>query len=219
MTRVLCATVWNAKLGYDLNLWRKHIKNQTRPPDAVHIEPDPEKFSHWARNVSYARDQCRLKALKEGYDYLWFVDVDVLVPKSALETLLKMNVDIACGRYRHKEEGVPFFWFIEYVPPERRKKTAKRYGKPVLFEEVVYFGSQPRRIYKAGTGCMLIHRRVLEKVPFPKKVPRGWTEDIIYSIVARGHGFEIWAVPKVDCKHIGPSNQPLKMERGGIPAK
>jgi hypothetical protein len=219
MTRVLCATIYNPKLGYSLKLWRKHVDKQTRPPDTVHVEPDPEKFDYWDVNVSYAREQCRKKMLEEGYDYLWFIDVDVLVPPHALETLLELNKDIACGRYRHKEEKVPFFWFYEYVPPERRAATKERYGKEAIFEDVFYMGDATRRINKAGTGCMLIHRRVLEQIPFPLKVPKKWTEDVIYSILAETFGFEIWAVPSVDCKHIGPSQQLLKIERGGIPTR
>jgi len=215
----MAATVYNPKLGYDLKLWRKHIDNQTRRPDLVHVEPDPEKFNYWDENVSYAREQCRLKALKNGYAYIWFVDVDVLVPADALEKLLDVNGDIVCGKYRHKEEGLPFFWFYEYVPPERRAAAAKRYGKQVVLEDVFYMGSQTRRINKAGTGCMLIRRNVLERIPFPLKVPKKWTEDVIYSIMAEALGFEIWAVPSVDCKHVGPSAQPLKIERGGIPTR
>jgi hypothetical protein len=220
MAKVICATIWNPKLGYDLDLWKEHIQNQTRLPDEIHIEPDPEKFDYWDKNVSYARERCRLKALREGYDYLWFVDVDVLVPPHALETLLKMNVDMASGKYRHKEDGVPFFWYYEYVPLERREETKKKYGHPVVFEDVIYLGDEPRRVNKVGTGCLLISRKVFEKVAFPMKIPKQWTEDVIYSVMADlVYGFEIWAVPTVDCKHIGPSYQPLKIERGGIPIR
>ena len=95
--RVLCATVYNEKLGYDLAFWATAIRSQTRPPDAIHVEPDPDNpYRYWAENVSHAREQCRLRAIRQGFDFLWFSDVDTIPPPHALEILLKANVDVAC---------------------------------------------------------------------------------------------------------------------------
>jgi len=112
-------------------------------------------------------------------------------------------------------DGVPGWWQIEYIPPHIRKIAEKHYGKKVVFQDKIYTGTKPARIYKAGTGCMLIKKRVLEVCAFPKKVPPSWTEDVIFSLVAFANGFEIWALPSVRCKHIGPTLAPLKAERDG----
>jgi len=213
--KVLCATVYNPKLGYDLNLWLKHIKAQSLPVADILVEPDPEKFDYWARNVSYAREQCRRKFLEGDYTHLWFEDIDTLPPKNALEEMSKLDKDVVCAFYPSKPDGVPGWWQMEYIPPHIRDIASKHYGKRVVMDEHIYMGTRPARIHKAGTGCMLIKRKVLEVCPFPEKVPRTWTEDIIYSIIINALGFEIWALPSVRCQHIGPTLAPLKAERNG----
>jgi len=224
--KVLCATVYNSKLGYDLTLWQRHIDKQTRMPDAIHIEPDPDDPNkYWDENVSYAREQCRLKAIRQGFDYLWFQDVDTLPPPHCLATLLVAGKDVACGRYYHKTDRlpdgrrIPMFWHYRYVPPEEREACKKRYGKDVVIEDWFYLGEETAKINKAGTGCMLISRKVFQRVGFPKKVPLNCTEDILYSIMVNAMEYEIWAVPSVTCEHIGPSDSALKIKRGGIPIR
>jgi len=96
--KVLCATVYNPKLGYDLDLWLRHIKAQTVPVADIHVEPDPERFNYWAKNVSYAREKCRKKCLEGDYTHLWFEDVDTLPPRNALEEMLKLDKDVEGGR-------------------------------------------------------------------------------------------------------------------------
>ena len=197
-------------------MWRQYIDAQTRKPDAIHVQTEPDDPNrYWDENVSIAREICRQKAIREGYDYLWYVDTDVLVPAHGLEELIRLDKDIVAGKYCHKEDGTPFFWKTEYVPPERREEAEKRYGKPTIIEEWVYVGNQPAQIHKAGTGCMLIKRKVFQRVGFPKKVPQPWTEDIIFCVAVMTEGFELWAHPGVLCQHIGASNPPQKLARVG----
>jgi len=218
---ILLCTVVNPKLGYDEELWRRYnVKKQTRRPDEVWMEPDKEETDYWDTNVSLARERCRQRFLQSKHTHLLFVDLDVWMCRKGLKLLLKLDKPIVAGKYLHKEDKVPFLWYYEYVPPERRLETAKRYGKPVILEDVFYTGNQPRPINKAGTGCLLIKREVAEKVPFPKEVPKEWTEDVIWSVTANQvHGYEIWAQPKCLCQHVGPSHQPLKIEKRGMPTR
>ena len=222
--KVLCATIYNEKLGYDLTTWEHSIRAQTREVDALHIEPDPDNpHRYWAENVSFAREQCRLRAIRQGFTHLWFVDVDTIPPPNALETLLKANGDVACGRYYHKTdrfptgERKPMFWLYRFVPENEREAARERYGKVTIIEDWFYLGEETAEINKAGTGCMLISRRVFQRVPFPEIVPKNCTEDVIYSIMVNAMGYKIFAVPSVTCDHIGPVSPKLKEDRGGFP--
>jgi GT2 family glycosyltransferase len=213
--KVLCATVYNKKLGYDLIRWGEAINKQTRQPDAIHIEPDPDDpTKYWNENVSLARERCRQRAIAQGFDYLWFSDVDTIPPPHALETLLKTKVDVACGRYYHKvDKNAPMFWYYRLVPPEERDAVKKRYGKPTIIEDWFYLGEETMEINKAGTGCMLISRPVFQRIAFQKKIPRNCTEDVLYSIMVNAMGYKIFAVPSVTCDHIGPVSPKLKEQR------
>lgn len=216
--KVLCATVYNEKLGYDIVRWAEAIDKQTRKPDAIHVEPDPDNpYRFWAENVSWAREQCRQRAIRQDFDYLWFSDVDTIPPSHALETLLKTDVDVACGRYYHKTDmDKPMFWYYRLVPPEERAAAKERYGKPVVIEDWFYTKEETAEINKAGTGCMLIARKVFQRVPFPEVVRRDCTEDVLYSIMVNAMGYKIFAVPSVTCEHVGPARPRLKEERGGL---
>ena len=99
--------------------------------------------------------------LDGGHDYLWIVESDIIPPADALEKLLALNTDIASGAYifrrgspvlnvfRHIHGKVTPDETIDRFPEIRRPN----WGKPV-------------RCSGAGIGCLLVSRRVVEKVPF-----------------------------------------------------
>jgi hypothetical protein len=57
----------------------------------------------------------------------------------------------------------------------------------------------------AGFGCVLVHRSVFEvlDVPYFKFLPDKCSEDFYFFVKARQKGFELWADPSLDLKHIG----------------
>ncbi len=113
------------------------------------------------------------RVINEGFDYLWIVEADVVVPENALSHLLSCNVDVSAGI-------MPFHF---YEQNNRRFEVHKdmmitgfvlpdKDGKPTFDIQVLYLkdikdkllvGSREHPIFN-GTGCILIKRSVLEKI-------------------------------------------------------
>lgn len=67
----------------------------------LNLERPPETMSEvrtYARySVAMARNVAAKEAVDGGFDYLWFVDSDMIVPPDALTRLLKLDAEFATG--------------------------------------------------------------------------------------------------------------------------
>jgi hypothetical protein len=112
------------------------------------------------------------RVVNEGFDYLWMVEADVVVPTNALSHLLSDNVDVACG-------VIPYHFFAQYpqFPVYKDLMTTgyiilDKQGQPTFdivnlylrdIKDKLLFGSKEYPIFN-GTSCILIKKAVLEKV-------------------------------------------------------
>jgi len=139
-------------------------------------------------NTSENRNYIAAKAVNNGSSHLFFVDDDMIFPSDTLDRLLEHDKDIVGGVYMtkyDKQEPV-----VEYLDEER-----------------------PTGLFKVaaiGTGCLLI------KIDVFKKLPQSWfkyewydngmvkrSHDWIFCEDARNMGYDVWADPTLDIKHIG----------------
>ncbi|MBI2982279.1 MAG: hypothetical protein HYY44_08345 [Deltaproteobacteria bacterium] len=126
--------------------------------------------------------------------HLFFVDADILLPSDALMRLLEANAPIVSGLY-HKR-----------IPPH--EPMAFTQGKKGI-EPIGLKGPHLREVEMVGAGCLLIQRKVFEKIPFPWFESR-WSktghlsEDFHFCRKARKAGFEILVDRKVRPLHIEP---------------
>lgn len=172
-----------------------------------------------------ARNAIALEALKNNFDYLFFVDDDNPIPTDTLEKLLECDKDIViapilsrnpnkdgkhdlCAFYSEELEGV----VID--------------GKPLrIYKNITDFRDTGHlhKIDAGGTGCMLIKRKVLEAlhtkykdyifengdIRFPKTVVGGieydrrtMSEDCEFCERAVDAGFEVWLDERVRPIHL-----------------
>ena len=102
--------------------------------------------------VYMARDMIVKKALEnETTDYVWFVDSDIIVNKDTLNVLVKDDADIVTGCYPFKSE------------------TGSVVGLDMNLETITMYDLMKKRrnlvkISRAGMGCCLIKKQVLEDV-------------------------------------------------------
>lgn len=179
------------------------------------------------QRIDKARNAIAMEALKNGFDYLFFVDDDNPIPPDTLEKLLMDDKDVVIapilGRNPNKEGAYPLCAFY------KREITAD--GKKLnLYENVTELkGKGPlHRIDAAGTGCMLIKRRVLEKmfkkygeymfefgdIKFKKPVVvdgkeykrRTMSEDCEFSERVINEGFKVWLDDRIRPLHMTVSN-------------
>ena len=165
-------------------------------------------------------DKCRnffvKQALDGGFDYLFMVDDDNPIPPETLEKLLEGDKDIITVPIlsRNPIEGGEYPMCAFYREDRKIKKKTIPYYIPIKkFKE----GGYLHKIDAAGTGCILIKRKVLEKISKEYEYPfefgditvegqrRTMSEDAEFSERAVKCGFEIWLDESIVPVHIGRS--------------
>lgn len=149
-------------------------------------------FDH-ARNVGAE------SAIANSYKWLFFLDDDVIPPDNVIERLCNHNLDIVSGLYHRRHSGLEPV-MLNNVQGGRQYITDYTPGSIVKADYV-------------GAGCLLIHRRVLEKIQYPwfewlcdrrdLKEPQRISEDYAFCDKARKYGFQIHVDTGIQCLHAG----------------
>lgn len=159
--------------------------------------------------IQRARNVITRGFLDTEFERLFFIDADIEFTPDDVAKLWNMDTDIAVGIYPMKR--LDRDWYAAWHKGEL-VQDLDRFTGPI---EVDY----------AGTGFMMIHRRVFEKMKeaWPEKThaesdyqncflwfdprlsPDGWymSEDYAFCVDARSLGFKIMADPSVRLIHHG----------------
>lgn len=116
--------------------------------------------------VEYQRNILCKAFLRSDAEWLWFIDSDMMPKKNVMELLdMLPGSDIVAGIYPiPSEAGNPIVWSVYDYVPESRDKWCYDRSLSGGFVPMEFDFDHPE-ILEAGaaaTGCMLIHRRVLE---------------------------------------------------------
>lgn len=126
--------------------------------------------------------------LNDFYDFLLNVEDDIVPPPHALLELLKTSGDVCLGIYPERKSKVGNTdWLV--VQEWNKNPEAKQAITEMRDFEIKGSG---------GMGCILISRRVLEKVEFPECL--GF--DHYWFSLLRHKNFKVVATPRVQCKHL-----------------
>lgn len=170
---------------------------------------------HWPANsyattlmgmpFDHARNTAAQSALTQGFEWLFFLDTDVCPPMDTIQRLQAHGRDIAGGvYYRRAQPLVPCM--LRYGADGKSAEWVTKWEPQGSLIEVDLI----------GTGCLLIHRRVLERMAKPHfrweldpdlqpniADPRH-SEDFSFCRRAkRDAGFQIFADTSVIAEHIG----------------
>jgi len=145
-------------------------------------------------NILRKYQQARQLALDGGFDALFSVESDIILHPLALERLSRLECDVACGLYvsRHTTRR----WLSLTALDKCRGKSLSEnpeLAKHLWGGAVVTVG--------AGLGCTLIHRRVLEQIPF-RKDEGGAACDWAFALDCQDKGFRTMHDLGVVCGHI-----------------
>lgn len=148
------------------------------------------------------------------YDYIMWIDSDIIFKTEDLIELLKMNKDIASGWYAQSNGGVLSnqTTVVEHI--DMKELYEKGSNKYETIEDMAR-KTEPFKVDYCGFGWMLIKKGVYEKIPYPWFVPRViqlqkpdgtiledvCSEDISMCEDFRKYGFDIWVHPKVRVGH------------------
>ena len=164
-------------------------------------QPLPSKAPELARNYAIADflENHRRKT------HIFFLDDDS-TPKNnfAIELLLRHDKPVICGvtpiwRYGKSLKDFSLLWSAVIQKPDGKLDN-------IGVDELP---KKPFKAYRTGGTCLLIERKVLEKLepPYQKTTFNDTvtdvklSEDMYFSDKIRKAGFEIWCDPKVICSH------------------
>lgn len=175
--------------------WALGLRNLQIPG---HISPVSGMPYDMARNTI-----CQ-QVLQNGYEFVFFLDSDVIPPPDTIHRLMAHRQPFISGVYHRRSppHGIPVMlkggkWITEY--PANR-----------LIE-----------VDLVGAGCLLIHRSVLERVPHQRpeagktyfdwrvdckgKLPDGecLSEDFTLCSHVKKYGIQVLVDTSIQCRHIG----------------
>jgi hypothetical protein len=155
----------------------------------------------------HARNEACKQCLIEGWDYLFFLDSDVIPPADAIQRLIQKGKPIISGLYcrRSSPHAVP----VAIKDGQWLTTLPKNKNNPLV------------EVHQVGAGCLLIRRNVLEQLP-PQREGKHWfdwkvdmrghnifpdnqclSEDFTFSQHAIKNGFKVILDTSVRCKHVG----------------
>jgi hypothetical protein len=175
------------------------------------------------QRVDKARNHMAMECLSGNFDYLFFVDDDNPIPPNTLEMFLEDDKDIVVAPILSRNP----------VPPDMKHPLCAFYaedaktkkGNIPIYIPIKKFREKGslHKVDAAGTGCMLIKRKVLEVLNkkhqdlifefgdtrFPpvefkgKKIDRRtMSEDAEFCERATKAGFEIWLDSRIRPIHL-----------------
>jgi hypothetical protein len=144
------------------------------------------------RNVAAQFMLARDKALLDGYDALWCVEHDMIIPSDALGKLWDTGAAVAYGVY-----------MLRHTYVVNARKLGAGHGQsfstdPDALADAIRCEVVP--VNGVGCGCTLVRRDALERVPF--RMEDGVTVDVTFAADCREAGVAQVAHFGVLCGHI-----------------
>ena len=181
-------------------------------PEGVQVDL---KIVH-AYHVSKGRNELAMHAINNGYNYLFFVDSDVVIPPYTLERLLAANTLVVNGTYPRKEKDTitnanPYTTLYRH---DRRNLNKINFSPFFMAQsELPANGVVP--VDAAGLGCTLIKVDVFyilggrdwfhfaEEQSEIHYGPYCLGEDLYFYRECLRHNIQPYAEGSVRCGHVG----------------
>lgn len=153
----------------------------------------------------HARNSACEKALECDFQWLMFLDDDVIPPPDAFFRLAGRDKDIISGLYIRRNDPIAPVMLRE--SPSGPQFVDSFTAGDLLDVDLV------------GAGCLLIRRKVIETMKTPwfewlvdrKDIPPEdrCSEDFAFCRAARRAGFKIYVDTSVQCRHVGVGKSEL----------
>lgn len=174
------------------------------------------------------RNLLREKALKEGFDYFFNLDQDVIPPLDVLKRLVVHNKDIVTGIYdsdvfiNGKIEARPVAYVYHTKEEiENLKKMSKdqikEYSNDLFsalqannwdfedsYRQLSFDDIKDKvliEIKMCGTGCIFVSSKTLKQIPFRYNSSAGF-DDALFCKEAIQKNFKVYADCSVKCMHL-----------------
>lgn len=199
---------------------------------------NPKELNH-LHMLAHVREEIRQYFLKNDYDFLFFLDQDIFIPKNGIQRLLSYNKDHV-GFYVHvfykpnrlpcvlksgeiiMGKGLQYFSFKEINAYKKfvrafldNKLTIQEKGLiPFIIKDLEH--PNLFKTYGVGIGCLMIKRKVLEQCAFRTHPTFLWGEDLWYFAEANDKKFEFWCDSNVRATHKNTDWEIIKKSKGSL---
>ena len=171
--------------------------------------------------VNFARCKCLNADVNRGknqkpfngehYDYLMWIDSDIIFNINSFLELIKMDKDIASGWYSQPSGSLSKGSFTTPVVENMNDEYFKKHGfYQFLSAKEIKDKKEKFKVDYIGFGWVLIKQGVFEKIKYPWFAPKFMklndniedvcSEDVSFCIDAKKENFDIWVNPKA---HVG----------------
>ena len=195
--------------------WCLNFKNMILPIGS-------QVFMSRGMPIDVTRESMVRSALANGFEWIFFLDSDVILPQGSIEKLFSHKQPFINGLYKAKKPG-GFFWAAWMRTKIDDKKIA---ANGEAFAPIASWEGRLITVDVIGTGCMLVHRSVFEKIMakfpnlplffwskernpdllksmnFPDPLMNEVSEDFYFCILAKLAGFPPIVDTEVKCGHI-----------------
>ena len=139
-------------------------------------------------------NRARQMALDGGYDAMWSVEADMVLPPDALTKLWAVDADVVYGLYCARRAGM---WLL--FPT-----TDGLVGTSIVADKLEARRAWGRVVKSegAGFGCTLIRRNVLEAIEFRRPETSAFADDWFHAMDCKEAGFRQAHHCGVICGHI-----------------
>jgi hypothetical protein len=149
--------------------------------------------------VTAARNALRLAAIQGGYDYLLFVESDVIPPRDIIERLLSHGKDfVTTVQYNHFVRGNTIDRFISLS--RRSTDPGPRHGRFYNLTEDHVREASLTTVDRAHSGCTLIAVHLLRDMPFRNDNEQG--NDYLFSDDLRARGVVLYVDTTISICHV-----------------
>ncbi len=168
---------------------------------------DPEFIEDSRLRLPHSRNILRQMVLDGNYEYFLSLEQDVIPPVDVIEQLIRHGKKMVSGVYYK-------YFNIEYKHEGKSLKTVRKLMPllagyiPGIKKKMDFLTAddveQPRffPIRFCGLGCALIHRDVLEQVPFRAEDTFPGHDDVWFCNDVIQQGFQMYVDTGVKCKHM-----------------
>lgn len=148
------------------------------------------------RDIVDKHNHARQVALDAGYDAILFVENDMILPPDALTKLLTVDADVTYGLYSARHGWHKWLCALELQERDAVWITDRPQRAKATWGQVI-------PSYGVGFGCTLVHRHVLEHMPFRLQGDNpDVSDDWIFALDCRDAGFRQAHHLGVVCGHV-----------------
>lgn len=149
------------------------------------------------QRISASRNKVIERALKENFDYVFFLDQDTIPPEDAIERFLNHNKKVLCGICFSRKAGprknyTPNVYKV--IPSDKELPDMRE----LTHEEI--FSNKLHEIISCGGACIFVHKDVFKKIRFREDLKQ--FEDRWFCIDLYKNNIPLFCDTSIKCRHL-----------------